>query len=355
MSTRIASFLALVVALAGGLVGVLVSPAARAVEPVPTGGDDDTTPDDGNLVLRLKTVAPKASPWGELLNNVANRARKQTSAKATVKVFWGQKSEAALVRQCQTGKTDGIAVTVGALAAVVPELEAIELPFLFDDYAAADRALTAAAPVVSELLAPAGFVYVMRGENGFRHFASKKGVIASPTDLAGVPMRSQPSALHEAMWQALGAVPQKIQVADVPSSLDRDVVAGYDNTLLFARLSTWSEHIRYVTLSAHMYQGAVIVWCKPTFEKLPPEIQAALTKPDAKLEDSGLKLVRVFNDKLMPEQYKTKGIELVAWTADQRAAFVAKLAPITADFEAKTSPAGKRLLEVMRKAIAARR
>ncbi|MFO0751274.1 MAG: TRAP transporter substrate-binding protein [Myxococcota bacterium] len=339
------------------LAGLALTGPARAVEPEPPA----PSPDAGAVVLRLKTVAPKASPWGELLTNVATRTKKVTHGQVAVKVQWEQKSEAALVRQCQSGKTDGIAVSVGALAAAVPELDALELPFLFADYAAADRGLAAATPLVAELLAAHGFVYVMRGENGFRHFASKKGFIVKPDDLVGVTMRSQPSALHKAMWTALGATPKELQVADVPDSLEHDVVQGYDNTLLFARLATWSDHIGYVTLSSHIYQGALVVWCKPWFDKLAPELQAVMARPDPrapskatvadpKLEESGLKLVRVFNDKLMPEQYKALGKQLRTLTAEERAAFVAKLGAVTADFVAKTSDEGKRLVEILQRA-----
>lgn len=324
---------------------VLLSSAVHAAEP--DDPDVPVEPAPGPITLRLKTAAPKASPWGELLSNVATRIRKTTDGRITVKTFWSQKSEVALVRQCQTGKTDGIAVSLGALASVIPELDATELPFLFDSYAAADRGMARATPIISELLQRAGFVYALRGENGFRHFAAKGLFLATPADFVGKVMRSQPSKVHVAMWKALGAEPKELQVADVPTSLASGVIAGYDNTLLFARLAGWTEAITHVTLSSHVYQGAVVVWCKPWFDALPADLQTVVRKPDPKLEESGLKLVRVFNDKLMPKQYEAQGKLFRTLTSDERAVLEAKLAPVNDAFAASATPDGKRLLAAL--------
>jgi C4-dicarboxylate-binding protein DctP len=161
-------------------------------------------------------------------------------------------------------------------------------------------------------------------------------------------MRAQPSQIHQDMYTALGATPNPIQVADVPSSLQNGVVKGYDNTLLYGKLANWADGIKYVTLSSHIYQGAVIAWCKPWFDKLPADLKAALMKPDPKLEDTGLKLVRAFNDRLMPEQYKKAGIELKPLAAGDKAALKAALASVETKFRASASASGKKLLDLLK-------
>ncbi|MCC6621006.1 MAG: TRAP transporter substrate-binding protein DctP [Deltaproteobacteria bacterium] len=322
-------------------------PSERSEGPTATGAVAPTAPSERPVALRIKTVAPRGSPWGELLTNLSTRLKKVTDGKVVVTHFWEQKSEAALVRQCQRGKTDGIAVSLGALAAIVPELDAAELPYLFDDYAAADRAFARATPLIAELLATEGFVLALRGENGFRHFATVGEPVTSPESLRGRVVRSQPGPVHEAMWRALGAEPKALQVADVPASLVGGVVTGYDNTLAFARLLGWSDAISHVTLSAHVYQAAVVVWCPTWFSALPDELKPLVSARDPKLEASGLKLVRVFNDKLMPEQYAALGKGLRALTREERAAFRAALVGVVEAFRTTTSDRGRALLEAL--------
>jgi TRAP-type C4-dicarboxylate transport system substrate-binding protein len=315
--------------------GVGAAGAARA--------DDGEKEADDN-VLRIRTVAPKASPWGELLTKLASRIKADTGGKVQIKIYWQSKSEPAAVRQCTSGKAGGIAVSMGALAAAVPELDATEIPYLFDNYTQADKAFRAADGLIRELMAAKGFILAVRGENGFRHFATKDRFLLQPSDFAKLAMRSQPSDIHKAMYTALGATPNPLQVSEVPSSLQNNVIMGYDNTLLYGKLANWADGIKYVTLSAHIYQGAVVAWCKPWFDKQPADVQKALTKADPQLEETGLKLVRAFNDKLMPAQYKKMGIEMKELTGAQKDAFRKALQSVEAKFLASTSAKGKELL-----------
>ncbi len=315
----------------------------------------------GTYTLRIRTAAPEKSPWGELLLNVTDRVKrdvaehnKKNPAKPltlNVDIRWQTKSEAAAVRSCVDGKSSGIAVSLGALSASVPELDATEIPYLFDSYTQADKALSAAIPLMTEILETKGFIFAVRGENGFRQWASKTSFLTKPGDFSGRAMRSQPSTVHKAMYSALGATPNPLQISDVPTSLTNGVVDGYDNTLLFARLANWTESIKYVTLSNHIYQGAAVVWCNAWFKGLPPELKTILTKRDAEVattEATGLKLVRVFNDKLMPAQYKKAGMEIKEISAAERAALKTALAGVETGFEKSTSEQGRKLLKLLK-------
>jgi len=334
---------------------LFTSSQALAAEP-------DPRPDAaGTYTLRIRTAAPEKSPWGELLLNVTDRIKRDVAelnkknpskpVALNVDIRWQTKSEAAAVRSCVDGKSSGIAVSLGALSASVPELDATELPYLFDNYAQADKALTAALPLLTEIMATKGFIFAIRGENGFRQWASKTSFLTKPGDFSGRAMRSQPSTVHKAMYSALGATPNPLQISDVPTSLTNGVVDGYDNTLLFARLANWTESIKYVTMSNHIYQGAAVVWCNAWFKDLPPELKTILTKRDAEVattEQTGLKLVRVFNDKLMPAQYKKANKEVKELSSGERAALKAALASVETGFEKSTSEQGRKLLKLLK-------
>lgn len=335
----------IVLALAGAAFALTSLTASAAF------ADDDsgalTCTADAPCIVRVRTVAPKASPWGKLLVLLSDSIKKESNGRLVLTVYWQSKSEPSAVRQCLSGKVGGIAVSNGALASAVPEMTATEIPYLFDDYRQADRALDAARPLLTDIMQKAGFIYALRGENGFRHFAAKDRFIESPADLAGKSMRSQPAKHHLSMYKALGATPNPIQVAEVPGSLGNNTVTGYDNTLLFADLAGWSAEIKYVTLSGHIYQGATVAWCKPWFERLPPELQQVLTEARPKLEQVGLGLVRIFNDKKMPEKYAKDEIKVKPLSAAQKAAFKAATAPVAVEFRAETSDSGRKLLDLL--------
>lgn len=316
---------------------------------VPSAQAAQTCTKEAPCVLRVRTVAPSASPWGELLRKLGADIEAESAGRIEFKVYWQSKSEPSAVRQCLSGKIGGVAVSNGALASAVPELEATEMPFLFDDYAQADKALTAATELIREIMKKKGFIYALRGENGFRNFASIDGFIKSPSDLAGKAMRSQPATHHLDMYKALGATPSPIEVADVPTALSSGMVSGYDNTLLFGDLANWTESVKYVTISKHIYQGALVAWCKGWYDELPSDLQAVLVKPRPTLEPLGLKLVRIFNDKKMPAKYKSAGIQLYELSAAERGAFKAKTRVVWDKFLGRTSADGKKLLGLLEK------
>ena len=113
----------------------------------------------------------------------------------------GGGSEKSLVSRCQRGTVDGIAVSTGALGNAVPELYAVELPYLFETHKQAHKALDAATDILRDLMEPKGFIFGSWGENGFRHFASKEKHFSSPGDLKGMKMRSQPAMPHVEMYK----------------------------------------------------------------------------------------------------------------------------------------------------------
>src|SRR5690606_19755163 len=51
-------------------------------------------------ILRVRTVAPAASPWGQLLNKVSADIQAESQGRIDVKIYWTSKSEPAAVTQC---------------------------------------------------------------------------------------------------------------------------------------------------------------------------------------------------------------------------------------------------------------
>ena len=302
---------------------------------------------------RLGTVAPSGTPWSALLSRTKKRLVKAADAQfgkgaLKVKLYLGGKlgSEASLVRRCQKGQLAGIAVSTGALGQAVPELYATELPYLFDNHKSADRALEAAKPLIRELLAAKGFTFYMWGENGYRHFASKEKHFAAPADLKGMKMRSQPAMPHVEMYKALDAGAATISVGAVSSSLANGVVSGYDNTLLYAYATQWHKEIKYVTMSSHIYQAAIVVWCSAWLEKQSAEIQKLLTEVPAGEEKKGKAAVRAMN-KVLKKEYAKAGVEVKELSSAERAAFKKATSGVRGHFLSKASPKGKELLQIL--------
>jgi TRAP-type C4-dicarboxylate transport system substrate-binding protein len=300
------------------------------------------------FVLRVGTIAPTGTPWWKLLQRMSKRIESDSGGRIDVKLYPNGKlgSENTLVRRCQKGQIGGIAVSNGALGNAVPELYLTEIPYLFASFAAADKALDASTSLVTKLMKAKGFIFYMWGENGYRHFASREKFFTSPAELKGMKMRSQPAKPHVMAYQALGASASTIAAGEVTTSLASGVVSGYDNTLLFGYATQWYKEVKYVTLSAHIYQAAIVTWCKPWFDKLPEDLQKVVTTvPDGEAQ-WGRKLVRAMN-KLLEKKYEEEGVQLKRLTDAQRAAFKARTDSVLTTLRGETSPEGRELLTIL--------
>lgn len=302
--------------------------------------------------IRAGTVAPEGTPWSDLLDTIAKRVEKDTGGRVKFKVYYGGKlgGEESLIRRCQKGTLEMVGVSTGAMSAIVPELDVLELPFLFDGYKQIDQVLdTVVRDDFTRLLGEKGFYLYQWSENGWRHFATKDRFVHSPEDLRGLKIRSQQNKVHIDMWNAWGASPVPLPVPEVPSSLQNNVVSAYDNTLLFAFAAQWHQGIKKVTLSSHVYQPAVVVFNQGWWNKLPADLQAIITKSVQEDTEGGRHKIRLLNKPLV-KQYKEQGIEFEQLSDAEKAAFKKAAQSVYDNFRARSAE-GARLLDAILAAL----
>ncbi len=328
--------------LLAGLLGLVAPTAASAA--------------DGEISLKLATVAPSRTPWADLLKRYRKSVEKSTDKKIKVRVYLNgiKGDEQSSVRQVYKGTLQGAGVSTGAMATLVPELSVLELPYLFASYEEADRILDGPArPLIEKLLEAKGFKLLMFSENGYRSFGTKKGFIKQPADLKAVKMRSQENQVHVETYRALGASPVTISVGEVASSLQTGVVDGFDNTPLFTQAAGWNQQVQYYSVSRHIYQPAVIVVNKAWYDGLSPDMQAAILEPAKGLEKKGRRAVRAL-EPLLLKNLEKGGTQVYELTDAERAAFSTITRPVWETFRASTTDAGRELLDVILKAKGAK-
>lgn len=307
-----------------------------------------------DFVIKFGTVAPKDTPWSVQLEDIKKRVETESGKKIKMKLMLGGMlgGELEMIEQLQQGRIQGGGFSSGAVATVVPELELIELPYLFDSDAEADHILDTVLfePMRAALLVK-GFVLASWGENGWRGIGTKTRPVHQPADLKGLKIRSQESKIHIATWQALGANPVPIGIPEVLSSLQTGVVDGFDNTPLFAVATEWYTTIRYFTVSNHIYQPGVVLFSKQFIDSLPADLQKTVLGDATAESKRGRAAVRKMNLELI-DQFKEHKVEVNALTPDEKAKFREATHKIHEDFRQR--PGGE-LLDQVIAAIAAYR
>ncbi|MBA2663507.1 MAG: TRAP transporter substrate-binding protein [Bradymonadaceae bacterium] len=311
----------------------------------------DAPKKEEKFVLNLGTIAPPATPWSNQLNSMAKRIEKESGGRIEVRLFLGTAGgETSIVRQARRGELQGAAVSLGALASAVPEMNVFELPYLFDSFTEADRIIdNHLYGPVKTLLATYGFELYLFGENGYRNFAAKGKCVRTPADLATLQMRVQESWVHEEMYRALSGNPVRIAVPETLPALQTGNVNGFDNTPLFAFAASWYQAVDHWTISDHIYQPAAVVYSKKWFDTLPPDLQKVLLDNQKPETDNGRKMVRALNP-LLINNLRAAKITVCELTAEEKAVFAKDSKKVHTLFRQRVGKKGAELLDIIEKA-----
>ncbi len=252
-------------------------------------------------------------------------------------------SETQVLQQLQLGTVQMCVCTTGPVEAFVPEIKAIEMPFLFSSYEQTDKVLDG--PIGQDLLkrfGKAGLVGMHFEDNGFRNLTNSKHAIREPADVKGMKIRTMESPTHLAIWRDIGANPTPM-AWPITTQLQQGVLDGQENPISVISAAKLNEvGQKYLTLTRHVYSALVFVGSKPFFDKLPPADQQAFMAAAAHASAFGRNHVRS-NEAAQLAALEKAGVQVV--TNPDLAAFRAKTEPVYASLTGDT----KKIVEEIRK------
>src|SRR5262245_39259027 len=193
-------------------------------------------------VMKVATVAPKDTPWDVLLKEYKKNVEAKSGGRIKVKVYLGGTlgDENETVLKCKRGQIQAVGASTGAIASQVPELNVVEIPYLFRTFKEADDVIdNVLSPALEPIFREYGLVLGFWSENGFRHFGTKDKFVKSPADLKGKKMRSQESQVHLQMYKDLGGSPVPVPTTEALTALQNGTVDGFDQALLYMLAASW--------------------------------------------------------------------------------------------------------------------
>ena len=163
------------------------------------------------------------------------------------------------------------------LSRIVPELEAVSLPFVFSNRESAFRVIDGpVGTAIDQKLQAKGFVSLGWMELGMRHITNSRAPIKSMADLKGLKLRLQPNETHLATFRTLGANPLAMDVKELYSALEQKVIDAQENPYTVISASRYSEVQKQLSNSGHFFDFIAVVASKKAFEQLKPEYQKAV-------------------------------------------------------------------------------
>ncbi|MGY6409834.1 MAG: TRAP transporter substrate-binding protein [Alkalilacustris sp.] len=208
-----------------------------------------------------------------------------------------------MIEGLQIGSLDLVITSTGPLGNFVPEVLALDLPFLFRDYDHARAVLDG--DIGQELLdqmRDADLVGLAWTENGFRHVTNSRRPVTAPEHMEGLTLRTMENRVHMAAFEGIGASPTPMAFPEVFGALQQGVIDGQENPITVITAARFWEVQRYVTLTGHVYSPAIVLASPILFDSLTEEeqgwfleaarVSAAATRAEVdRLEEEGIALL----------------------------------------------------------------
>jgi tripartite ATP-independent transporter DctP family solute receptor len=161
--------------------------------------------------------------------------------------------------------------TVSALSGWVPEVQLLDLPFLFRDAAHVRATVTGETGAeLKEKLAAQNFVVADFINYGARHLLTKE-LVTRPGQLSGKRIRVIQSPLHTRLWSAFGATPVGVPIPETYNALRTGLADAMDLTKSAYAGFRLYEVVPYLTETGHIWASGVVYFAAQFWNGLEDE------------------------------------------------------------------------------------
>jgi tripartite ATP-independent transporter DctP family solute receptor len=289
----------------------------------------------------------------DLFQEFADKVTQRTKGEVTIKVFPAEQlgKEGDLIQQVKSGALDISAPSMPSLSGLVPGLEIASAPFLWTDWAQAEKVITGPAfqPQFDELRDKHNVLMLSKiWYWGWRDLTTGPRAVNKPEDMVGLKIRVPESPVWVEMIRAMGGAPTPIPFGEVYTALQQKTVDGQENPIPTIYARKFYEVQAYLSMTRHMLQNNTMIINKRSFDKLSPDMQKILMEEAAAASAKNSKLQQE-RESSMLEDIRKSGKTTIIDHPD-RAAFAAKMAPAFQKLEARW---GAENLQRVKAAVAA--
>jgi TRAP-type C4-dicarboxylate transport system substrate-binding protein len=242
-----------------------------------------------NVTIKLGTLAPQGSTWHELLKEMAQRWDQASGGQVKLRIYAGgaQGSEGDMVRKMGIGQLQAASITNVGMHDVIPEPQALSVPFLFEDQPQMECAFTKIRPRIEAALEKRGLIAIQWSRIGDIHlFCSAP--FRTPADMKDAKIwawEGDPKSVEA--FRAAGLKPVVLSSNDIVPSLQTGMIDCIPNVPLYVLTARLYERAnQMMDLPWSWMMGATVVR-KEAWEKIPAATREKLA---AIAKELGLKV-----------------------------------------------------------------
>ncbi|TKT74535.1 TRAP transporter substrate-binding protein [Aquamicrobium sp. LC103] len=289
--------------------------------------------------LRLAHPHPDTDSWQDIGLWMDEALKERTGGELGLQLFPNGVlgSDSTMINAVRAGTLDIMVTGNPFFTGLVPQLNVLDLPFLFKDRDHVAAVLDG--EIGDELragFAEAGLVALATWETGWRNVTNSRRPVNKPEDLHGLKIRTTPNHAHIKAFVLLGAAPTPMAFTELFTALEMRSIDGQENPTTLILNSKFYEVQRYLSLTQHAFTSSPLVMNKTKFEGLDEKLGGILLET-AKEAAKKQRQLNAEREVTSLEALKQEGMEVVEEL--DREAFRALVAgPVRDDFAAKFGP-----------------
>ena len=281
MKKLVALLLVLVLSLGLAACGQTAATTAPAAD---TAAEPAAAPAVEPRVLKITIAHSEGSPCVESLKRFCEELKERTNGELTAEVYTSTQlaggNQTTAIEMIQSGEIEMGVVSSIVECAIIPSLNIIEVPFLWNSEAETDVALTRGSDAFNmyyDEFAAKDLVLLGFAESGFREITNDVREIKTPEDMTNLKIRVLGNNMLNAAYTKLGANPTDYNFNELYTALQQKTVDGQENPISTIIIpQKYCEVQDYLTICRMVYEAQVVQVGKVTWDSLTAEQQEIL-------------------------------------------------------------------------------
>ncbi len=287
--------------------------------------------------IKFASANNKGHPQVTGMEKFAELVKDKSGGKIEVKLFPGGTlgGDVQTVSALQGGVIEMTVLNAGILANNVKQFGAVDLPFLFDSGAEADKVMDGAfGDSLLKLLPDTGLIGLGYWELGFRNLTNNRHPVTKLEDIKGLKIRTIQSPIPIELFNTLGANAVPLPYTELYTALETGTVDGQENPAANILNAKFYEVQKYMTLTRHQYNPQIVLVSKKFWDGLNDEEKAVLETAATEARDYQRKVSREADAAALEEIRKT-GMEVSEFSPEETQKLRDAVKPVIEKFSAE--------------------
>lgn len=254
--------------------------------------------------IRLGHAMSEATDASQAIHAFSQAVTKLTNGRVTIEDFPNSQlgSETEMLEQLQIGALGAAAIMCGTMQALDMKMAIEDLPYMWKDKIHARKAFDGEfGQALADIMKAKKIHKVGYVEWGFRHITNNEKPIVKPHDVKGLKIRVAQTKMRVDTFKKLDALPMVLSFSELYGALQQGVVDAQENPLSNIAAANFNEVQKYLSLTGHFYNTAMLVITDKVWGKISKNDQEIILEQAKALSEK----VRKANDSKEEEYINT--------------------------------------------------